>query len=237
MNILLISEIEWCLFKRSFEKNLTIFNVDNQKETMKKAKLQYNQITKDIPAFGSNDALLTTLLNASILAAIYLSLPEKHDVELVKEYYKKTMNKAVMKLMLRKNNNFTKAYQRNLAKLATKSQKSNNSYAWKFKFIKGESLDSFDAIFEQCGICTLYKKWVALILFQHYVLMITIWLNKPMLFLQESIELQMVMMFVIVITKRNLIEKDFYAANKMSITRKSQYQFVRRLFNKTIDAF
>lgn len=158
MNILLISEIEWCLFKRSFEKNLTIFNVDNQKETMKKAKLQYNQITKDIPAFGSNDALLTTLLNASILAAIYLSLPEKHDVELVKEYYKKSMNNAVMKLMLRKNKNFTKAYQRNLAKLATKSQKSNNSYAWKFKFIKGESLDSFDAIFEQCGICTLYKK-------------------------------------------------------------------------------
>ena len=58
-----------------------------------------------------------------------------------------------------------------------------------------------------------------------------------MLFLQESIELQMVMMFVIVITKRNLIEKDFYAANKISITRKSQYQSVRRLFNKTIDAF
>lgn len=158
MRRLFIPTIEWNLFKGSFEKNLTIFNVDNPKEVMKKAKKQYYDIIKTIPQFKKNDVLLTTILNSAILASVYLSLPQKFCVEIVEEYYRKSMNNQIMKLKLKKNKNFTRKYQYKLSKDSMKSQKATNPYTWRFKFVQGETLDSFDVIFNKCGICELYKR-------------------------------------------------------------------------------
>ncbi len=158
MNTFFVPAIEWNLFSGSFEKNLSLFDIANPKEVMKKAKAKYFTIIKDIPSFRKNGILLTTLLNATILASVYLSLPQRFGVKLVEEYYKNSMNNHVMKLMLRKNKNFKKGYQCNLEKISIRSQKATNPYTWRFKFVKGKTLDSYDAIFDKCGICVLYKQ-------------------------------------------------------------------------------
>lgn len=148
----------WHIFRRSFKANLDVLGVSDLESTMRSAKQKYIEIVDSIPPFGKNDILLVNILSAATMAAVYLSLPEKAGVEAVEEYYRRSMgDNAVMNLVLRNTKNFTDRYQKRLARDARKSQQAVNPYTWRYTYTAGQTLDSFDAVFDKCGICHLFK--------------------------------------------------------------------------------
>lgn len=158
MNYFFLPMAMWNIFQKSFRGNLNFLGVENPSEIMKQAKLKYREITGEIPPYGENDILPETILSAATLAAIYLSLPEKPDIAQVEEYYRRSMSgNKIMIAKLKSTKNFSKSYQKKLSKQAEKSQKATNPFTWRFKFYSGDSLDNFEADFDKCGICELFK--------------------------------------------------------------------------------
>ena len=148
----------WTLFRSTFKKNLSMLGVEDRRPLMGRAKKRYEQILKDIPEYGENDVLLVNLLSASIFAAIYLNLDNKPDIDTLANYYEQSMNtNPVMKMLLKRKEQFTQEYQNRQKTLAEKSQKSDNPYTWRFTYHSGDTLDSFDAIFDRCGIWHLMQ--------------------------------------------------------------------------------
>jgi len=152
------TKILWQIFKGSFAKNLSMLNIEVENSFMKKAKIEYIKIIDKIPAYGKNDILFNTIVNASVLAAIYLTLENKPSVEVMREYYKKSMceNKIAIGT-IKSNNMYAAKYQNKLKEQGEKSQKASNPYTWRFTFYKGKDINSFDAVFDKCGICNLFK--------------------------------------------------------------------------------
>ncbi len=149
----------WTLFAPTFRQHLSILGVTGGRTVMKKAKIKYRSIIKDIPPFGKNDILLVNLLSATQIAAIYLSLNKKPSLEQMTEYYNSSMDDSrIMKHFLKSSNYYSVRYQKKLLNQAKTSQLSDNPYSWRFRFSAGKSLDSFDAIFDRCGICRLFDK-------------------------------------------------------------------------------
>lgn len=148
----------WILFAPTFQKHLPMLGVSDCKSVMKKAKTKYKAIVKGIQPFGKNDILLVNLISAAEIAAVYLSLDRKPSCEQMQEYYGTSMDESrVMRIFLKSNNYYSKKYQNNLVKQAKRSQVSDNPYSWRFKYYPGTSLDTFDAIFDRCGICHLFQ--------------------------------------------------------------------------------
>ena len=143
----------WTLFRPTFQKNLSLLGVKDGRTLMSHAKKRYEQILKDIPEYGENDVLLVNLLSAAMYAAIYLSLDKKPDIDTLADYYEQSMNtNPVMRLFLGRSDQFTQKYQERQKTLAEKSQRSDNPYTWRFSYHPGTTPDSFDAIFDRCGI-------------------------------------------------------------------------------------
>ena len=148
----------WAVFQGSFTKHLPILNVAEPAACMRKAKRQYREIIRSLPAYGKDDVLLVNLLSAAMVAAIYLSLDEKAGVAQMKAYYSKAMGDSFVATRLFKSRDFySKKYQDTLSAGGERSQRATNPYTWRYKVIPGETLDSFDAIFDKCGIFELYK--------------------------------------------------------------------------------
>jgi len=148
----------WVLFEPPLKKHLPILGVSGNKAVMKKVREKYRSIIKVIPPFGKNDVLILNLISAAQIAAIYLSLDSKPSCEKMKEYYGTAMDDSrIMCIYLRSINFYSKKYQKSLAKQAKVSQLSDNPYSWRFRFFAGKSLDTFDAIFDRCGIHYLFR--------------------------------------------------------------------------------
>ena len=153
MRIGILQKTMWALFRPTFQKNLSLLGVKDGRTLMGHAKKRYEQILKGIPEYGENDVLLVNLLSAAMYAAIYLSLDKKTDIDTLADYYEQSMNtNPVMRLFLRRSDPFMQKYQDRQKALAEKSQKADNPYTWRFTYYPGETLDSFDAIFDRCGI-------------------------------------------------------------------------------------
>lgn len=158
MKMRFFSATMWLIFASSFKKNLSVLEVPASDKIMKNAKKKYKEIIGMIPPFGKNDILLVNLLSAATAAAVYLSLPKKPSVAQMKEYYEKSMdNNVVMRFVLKNTDNFSAGHQKKLAKEAALSQNAVNPYTWRYQFIPGKTLNTFDAIFDKCGICELFK--------------------------------------------------------------------------------
>lgn len=156
----ILTRLCWQVSAPSYKKGLAIIGVPDVKTgvVMKKAKQRYGEILNKIPTFGKNDVLFINLLSASMLAAVYLSLDNKPDIEQMKQYYASTMSGSFISRNYLKNGNFiSPKYQNKLKKSAEKSQIATNPYTWCFKYIPGKTSDSYDAIFDKCGICNLMK--------------------------------------------------------------------------------
>ena len=153
MKIGILERTMWKVFRPTFQKNTSIIGVEDSRTLMKKAKIKYYEILKDIPEYGENDVLLINLIGAAMYAAVYISLEKKPTIDQLSEYYEIDMNSnIIMKIFLKSSNYYSKKYQNSLKKSAEKSQKSSNPYTWRFKVIQGDTLESFDAIFDKCGI-------------------------------------------------------------------------------------
>lgn len=82
-----------------------------------------------------------------------MSLEYKPTIDKLTEYYETAMNtNIIMKMYLKSKNCYSKRYQASLKKKAAKSQLSSNPYTWKFKVHEGPTVESFDTIFDKCGI-------------------------------------------------------------------------------------
>lgn len=148
----------WTIFKPSFKKELGTLGVIDSKIVMRKARKKYFAIIESIPKFEKNDVLEINILSAATFAAVYLSLEHKPNLEEATQYYDNAMSgNTVMRIFLKSNNYYSKKYQKKLASQGERSQKSNNPYSWRFRYYAGETLDNFDAIFDRCGICTLFN--------------------------------------------------------------------------------
>lgn len=149
----------WIVFKQSFQNQLSVFGVSDTQKIMKNAGEKYREIVSSIPPFGENDILLINLLSAASLAAIYLSLEQRPSLEQVTAYYDAAMSDSfVMQTFLKRSNYYSKRYQKTLSRQAEQSQHSTNPYSWRFHFEQSSSLEKFDAIYDRCGICTLFSK-------------------------------------------------------------------------------
>ena len=153
MKIGILERTMWKVFRPTFQKNTSIIGVEDSRTLMKKAKIKYYEILKDIPEYGENDVLLINLIGAAMYAAVYISLEKKPTIDQLSEYYEIAMNSnIVMKIFLKSSNYYSKKYQDSLKKSSEKSQKSSNPYTWRFKIIQGDTLENFDVIFDKCGI-------------------------------------------------------------------------------------
>jgi hypothetical protein len=158
MKLYFMPALMWQAFRKSFQDNLNVLGVADKERTMRQAKAKYKEIIARIPPFQKDDVLRINILSAAMFAAVYLSLPAGARVEQLEEYYRRSMNaNAATMLVLKSTKNFSKAYQRRIAKDAEKSQRATNPYTWRYTYSAGETLDSFDAIFDKCGICALFK--------------------------------------------------------------------------------
>lgn len=158
MKIGWMPRIMWAIFKPSFKKQIFVLGISDTSMVMENAKSEYQNIIAGIPPFGKHDVLLINLLSAAMLAAIYLSLEKQPSLEQVAKYYDAAMSdNFVMRTFLKSSNYYSKGYQKTLSRQAERSQRSMNPYSWKFRFVAGSSLDSFDALFDQCGICYLFS--------------------------------------------------------------------------------
>lgn len=148
----------WLLFRSGFEKALPLLGIQIPDGLMKQVKRKYWEIIETIQPFGKNDALEMNIISAAMLAAVYLSLPEKPEVKAVERYYAAAMDIPVMGFFLKRSDYYTTKYQSNLAAKAQRSRLSTNPYSWRLTFTPGPTLDSFDAVFDHCGICHLFQQ-------------------------------------------------------------------------------
>lgn len=148
----------WLLFRGSFEKHLPLLGEQVPDDLMQRARARYREIIGTIQPFSENDALEINIISAAMLAAVYLSMPEKPDVKAVERYYAAAMDNAVMRIFLKRENKYTTRYQCDLAASAERSRCSMNPYSWRFAFTAGQTLESFDVVFDHCGICYLFEQ-------------------------------------------------------------------------------
>lgn len=150
----------WAVFCPSFERELHRMSNADAKSTMKQAAVRYRKILQPIPEFEKGDRFLINILSASMLAAVYLELPEKPDIKQVEDFYHHAMtDNAVMKLFLKKGGSYTEKGQRKLARQARDSVvlAAKNPYTWQFAYEPGPDLNSYCARFTTCGILYLFE--------------------------------------------------------------------------------
>lgn len=140
-------------------KNLGMLGVEEPNAFMKKVKMKYYNILRDIPEFGENDILIKNIISAAMYAAVYLNLEKKPSIDVLADYYETAMgSNNLMKFFLRRTNYYTKKTQNKLIKEAERSQLSSNPYSWRCKVYVGEAINEFDAIFDRCGIWHMMKE-------------------------------------------------------------------------------
>lgn len=149
----------WLVFNRSFQEYLSILTKHAPSTLMHKAYGTYRQILAGIPEFDKDDPFLVNILSAAMLAAVYLNLPEKPQLDAVTVYYRNAMTKSrMLRIFLRQQDSFSAKAQKRLARQAKASQARRNLYSWKFRYEAGPDQNSYCTYFDTCGILCLMKK-------------------------------------------------------------------------------
>ena len=93
----------WAVFAGSFRKNLeAVFDLDPKTAgaVTAAAKKQYRRILRELPDFEKGDRFLMNIVSCAMLAAFILSMPERPNVERLREYYERSMmTPAVLRLL------------------------------------------------------------------------------------------------------------------------------------------
>lgn len=154
----IMPKLMWQVFAPSFKRALPLITEQAASALMKNARAAYRHILSGIPEFDKDDRFLMNILSAAMLVAVLKQLGSKPSLEQVTAYYHKAMNEnAVMKLFLRKSNNYNEKAQSKLAQQALASQRCDNPYSWKFTYEAGRDINSYTTIFSTCGICHLFE--------------------------------------------------------------------------------
>ena len=91
----------WAVFAGSFRNNLeAVFDLDPKTAgaVTAAAKKQYRRILRELPDFEKGDRFLMNIVSCAMLAAFILSMPERPNVEHLREYYERSMMTPAMRV-------------------------------------------------------------------------------------------------------------------------------------------
>lgn len=152
----------WLLFKKSFRKNLNIFNIDKKESKIitKNAKLKYKEIIKKIPEFEKNDRFKMNIVSCAMFASFISNLKEKPTLEDVTKWYNESMMTKSMKWFCKKTGKkkYTNKDIDNMKKTANLKAADRNPYSWNMEFYLYDNNKGYEARFTKCGICHLLKE-------------------------------------------------------------------------------
>jgi hypothetical protein len=152
----------WLLFKKSFRKNLNIFNIDEKESKIitKNAKLKYKKIIKKLPEFEKNDRFKMNIVSCAMFAAFISNLKEKPTLDDVTNWYNKSMMTKSMKWFCKKTGKkkYTNKDINNMEKTAKLKAADRNPYSWNMEFYLYDNDKGYEARFTKCGICHLLKE-------------------------------------------------------------------------------
>ena len=153
----------WALFAKSFRRQLTaVFGYDDAvaREIAEKAKPKYKEIIRDRPAFEKADRFEMNIVNCAMLGAFILSMPKRPKVDLLTEYYAKSMMTKPMRWFCRKSgkSKFTAKDVTGMKATAALKAADRNPYSWNMDYIEYPDGSGYEGRFTRCGICVLMKK-------------------------------------------------------------------------------
>ena len=152
----------WALLAPSFRKQLTaVFGYDTEraKAITRKAKSEYRRIIAGLPEFEKGDRFKMNLVNAAMVGAFVLSMPERPDVEWLTEYYAKSMMTKPVKWFCRMSgkSKFTEKDIAGMKATAALRAADRNPYSWNMDFYEYPDGSGYEGRFTKCGICVLMK--------------------------------------------------------------------------------
>ena len=150
----------WTLFHRSFrEKLVTVLGFGRiaAAETEEKALPEYREIIAGLPEFEKGDRFKMNIVNCSMLAAFYLSMRTKPNLEQMTQYYREAMMIPPMKAFcsMGGKKKFSAKDVAGMKATAALRAADRNPYSWNMEFLPYSDGSGYEARFSKCGICTL----------------------------------------------------------------------------------
>ena len=154
--------VMWALLAPSFRKQLTaVFGYDTEraKAITRKAKSEYRRIIAGLPEFEKGDRFKMNLVNAAMVGAFVLSMPERPDVERLTIYYADAMMTKPVKWFCRMSgkSKFTEKDIAGMKATAALRAADRNPYSWNMDFCEYPDGSGYEGRFTKCGICVLMK--------------------------------------------------------------------------------
>ena len=154
--------VMWALLAPSFRKQLTaVFGYDTEraKAITRKAKSEYRRIIAGLPEFEKGDRFKMNLVNAAMVGAFVLSMPERPDVERLTIYYADAMMTKPVKCFCRMSgkSKFTEKDIAGMKATAALRAADRNPYSWNMDFHEYPDGSGYEGRFTKCGICVLMK--------------------------------------------------------------------------------
>ena len=153
----------WVLFAGSFQKQLIAvlgYDKATAKQITKTSKPKYKEIIAKLPEFEKIDRFKMNLVNCAIIGAFILSMPERPDVDILSDYYAKSMMTKPMKWFCRMSGKkkFTKMDIAGMKATAALRAADRNPYSWNMELYEYPDGSGYEARFSKCGICVLMKE-------------------------------------------------------------------------------
>ena len=153
----------WMLFHKSFTKQLTVFfglTPQQAKAVEVLAKPKYQELIAKIPEFEKGDRFQTNIVNAAMLGAYVVNMPQRPEVQALTDYYATAMMTPLVKWVFRKSGSsqFTEKDIANMQANAKLRAADRNPYSWNMDFFLYPDGSGYEARFTSCGICTLMKE-------------------------------------------------------------------------------
>ena len=154
----------WYLYEKSFrDKLVSVMGYDQETAygAAKKAKWKYKSIIDKLPEFEKEDRFKMNIVSCAMLIAFTLNMPDRPSVEMLADYYEKSMMikpaKAFFRFMGKYK--FADADIKGMKQTAALNAADRNPYSWNMEFHEYKDGSGYEARFTRCGICTLMKEY------------------------------------------------------------------------------
>ena len=153
----------WLVFSGSFREKLTTvlgFDEATAKTITKNAKPKYKELIADIPEFEKEDMFKMNIVNAAMIAAFILNMPQRPSVDALTDYYAQAMMTSAMKWFCRQSgkNKFSDKDIAKMKRTAALKAADRNPFSWNMEYFEYADGSGYEARFTRCGICELMKK-------------------------------------------------------------------------------
>ncbi len=154
----------WTLFNHSFCRQLCQtfgYSEPDAKAIAAKAKPRYRSIIAGLPEFEKADRFQMNAVNAALLIAFVLNMPERPDVARLTDYYARAMMTGPMRWFCRKSgkSKFTPKDIAGMKATAALRAGDRNPYSWNMDYFEYPDGSGYEARFYTCGICALMKQY------------------------------------------------------------------------------